>query len=367
MKLLTDEVGFQAMLDAVQERTKGHTIFLYLPKPIDLEARWKPPEVSSRAGRSNITYEDDEDPSVPADHTAFSHKAQINHLRQESSKEVTGLEHRYPIGNHPLFPNKRIYAKGGMFWELTSLRLDVWAAAIHQSTNDNPRATYDAPPMSNHFTKDKAIKPSRPPPNAPTTVFAAYGAYHKGQDYIPPTEMHERTQGTFADDYRLSQCSSAMSDYDMPHIYARPGSIRDPPLLAHGFPGLPPPAPFYHPAYYPYQFPGPYYPTPNVVQPQPSPAPQAAAPATSTVSDSYPSPGITMKHSVTLEAFCTRYLISAADSEKLSKLEYNPGNRIVETLTVADWQSAGFTVLSWRTFLSHHRKFCDAIIAGTWV
>jgi hypothetical protein len=37
MKLLTDEVGFQAMLDAVQERSKGHTIFLYLPKPIDLE------------------------------------------------------------------------------------------------------------------------------------------------------------------------------------------------------------------------------------------------------------------------------------------------------------------------------------------
>jgi hypothetical protein len=29
-----DEVGFRAMLDAVQERTKGHTIFLFLPKPI---------------------------------------------------------------------------------------------------------------------------------------------------------------------------------------------------------------------------------------------------------------------------------------------------------------------------------------------
>jgi hypothetical protein len=38
MKLLTDEVGFRAMLDAVQERTKGHTIFLFLQKPIDLEA-----------------------------------------------------------------------------------------------------------------------------------------------------------------------------------------------------------------------------------------------------------------------------------------------------------------------------------------
>lgn len=31
-----DEVGFRAMLDAVQERTKGHTIFLFLSKPIAL-------------------------------------------------------------------------------------------------------------------------------------------------------------------------------------------------------------------------------------------------------------------------------------------------------------------------------------------
>lgn len=40
------------------------------------------------------------------------------------------LERHYPIGSHPLFPDKRIYAKNGLFWELTSLRLDVWGAAI---------------------------------------------------------------------------------------------------------------------------------------------------------------------------------------------------------------------------------------------
>jgi hypothetical protein len=51
-------------------------------------------------------------------------------MRQESMKEVVELERRYTIGSHPLFPNKCIYAKNGMFWELTSLCLNVWGAAI---------------------------------------------------------------------------------------------------------------------------------------------------------------------------------------------------------------------------------------------
>jgi hypothetical protein len=51
-------------------------------------------------------------------------------LRQDSAKEVAELQRRYPIGNHPLFPDKRIYAKGGLFWDLSPVRLDVWAAAI---------------------------------------------------------------------------------------------------------------------------------------------------------------------------------------------------------------------------------------------
>ncbi|KAG2744235.1 hypothetical protein P692DRAFT_20643847, partial [Suillus brevipes Sb2] len=152
MKMLTDEIGFQAMLDAVQERTKGHTIFLFLPKPIDLEV---PPEVSSR---NNCTYEYEEDSSMLAERdTMLSHKSQIDALRQDSAKEVAELQRRYPIGNHPLFPDKRIYAKGGLFWDLSPVRLDVWAAAIQ-----NPRATIDQPPMSNHFTKDKTIKPPCP-------------------------------------------------------------------------------------------------------------------------------------------------------------------------------------------------------------
>ncbi|KAG1893143.1 uncharacterized protein F5891DRAFT_1196769 [Suillus fuscotomentosus] len=366
MKLLTDEVGFQAMLDAVQERTKGHTIFLYLPKPIDLEG---PPEMSSH--RNAMYYEDDEDSSIPPERNAtMSHKAQINALCQESTKEVMELERHYPIGSHPLFPDKRIYAKNGLFWELTSLRLDVWGAAI--STQSDPRATYDTPPMSNHFTKDKAIKPVRPPPNSSMTVFAAYGAYVKGEDYTSNrTPSHGETQtGLNNHSDHDSGHSATLTDYQNS---VPPRSGPDPLFFAHhpglphphhlGLPHLHQPHPlYYHPPYYPYQYS--YYPPPNAVHPPAVPPPPVAVPVTS---DSYPSPGITMKHSVTLETFCAKFHVSGSDSEKLSKLGYNPGNRIVESLTTDDWQSVGFTMLSWRTFLSYHRKFCDAIIAGTWI
>ena len=40
------------------------------------------------------------------------------------------LEERYPISNNLRFPGKRIYQDGSRFWELTGLRLQVWAAAI---------------------------------------------------------------------------------------------------------------------------------------------------------------------------------------------------------------------------------------------
>ncbi|KAG2046966.1 hypothetical protein BDR06DRAFT_1014271 [Suillus hirtellus] len=236
-KLLTDEVGFQAMLDAVQERTKGHTIFLYLPKPVDLEG-------------------------------------------------------------------------------------------------------------------DKSIKQARPPPNSPMTMFAAYGAYAKGEDYTPGS-------------HGGSGLRTASTDYEG-STPSRSGP--DPSFFTHQLPHPPPPPSYFHPPYYPYQYS--YYPLSNAVhpptaQPHPSSAPLVPAPETGSATDSYPSRGITTKHSVMLDAFCAKFVVSASDSEKLSELGYNPGNRIVESLTMGDWQSVGFTLLSWRTFLSHHRKFCDSIIAGT--
>jgi len=54
------------------------------------------------------------------------------------------------------------------------------------------------------------------------------------------------------------------------------------------------------------------------------------------------------------------------DAAKLAVLEYNPGNRIVESLSDVDWQTAGFSVLGWWSFIVIHQKFCKATKEGTW-
>jgi hypothetical protein len=56
---------------------------------------------------------------------------------------------------------------------------------------------------------------------------------------------------------------------------------------------------------------------------------------------------------------------SATDKAKLDVIEYKPGNRVVESLADADWQSAGFSVLGWCSFIAAHRRFCKAVKDGT--
>jgi hypothetical protein len=57
----------------------------------------------------------------------------------------------------------------------------------------------------------------------------------------------------------------------------------------------------------------------------------------------FSSPGVVSN--VSLEAFCTKYKISEADTAKLTIIEYKSGNKIVESLADANWQTAGFSIL----------------------
>jgi hypothetical protein len=79
------------------------------------------------------------------------------------------------------------------------------------------------------------------------------------------------------------------------------------------------------------------------------------------------SPSITTSHNVSLSEFCMKYHISDGDQAKLAALEYQPGNRAVETLEEKEWRDIGqFTKLGWQSFLGAHKKFCTAIKSGTW-
>ena len=103
-----------------------------------------------------------------------------------------------------------------------------------------------------------------------------------------------------------------------------------------------------------------YYMPPGASPSVATPPPQGPSPST------FSSPGTTMSHDVSLSDFCTKYRLSANTQEKLVELDYTPGNKIVESLSEADWKESGLSVLASRSFLAAHRKFCEAIRSGTW-
>jgi hypothetical protein len=51
-------------------------------------------------------------------------------MTKNATKYIPELEEKYPIGNSPLFPGKRVYENKECYWELTYLRLQIWAHAI---------------------------------------------------------------------------------------------------------------------------------------------------------------------------------------------------------------------------------------------
>ncbi|KAJ7712406.1 hypothetical protein B0H14DRAFT_3523954 [Mycena olivaceomarginata] len=68
--------------------------------------------------------------------------------------ELNELLEAYPVDNNPLFPGKRIFHNETGYFDLTDIKLRVWAAAKAKGT-----ATSDKPPNSNHFFKNQAIRP----------------------------------------------------------------------------------------------------------------------------------------------------------------------------------------------------------------
>ena len=70
---------------------------------------------------------------------------------------------------------------------------------------------------------------------------------------------------------------------------------------------------------------------------------------------------------VSLSDFCTRYDISDSNQAKLTELEYEPGNKMVEALDKQEWHhGVKFTALGWNGFLAAYRKFCKEVKNGLW-
>jgi hypothetical protein len=133
-------------------------------------------------------------------------------------------------------------------------------------------------------------------------------------------------------------------------------------------PAYPPPPPW---MYGHYPMPGPFPPLPYppfANYPAPPYGQQAGAiPSWPPKETPVSSPATALKLGVPLSEFCARYNISKSDEDKLSQLEYKPGNNDVTTLTSEDWKGANFSVLGWKAFIVAHKQFIRDVRDGSWL
>ncbi|KAJ7153040.1 hypothetical protein C8R43DRAFT_1126890 [Mycena crocata] len=148
LKALSNDDGFEAMVISIDERSKDLNIAIHLPPPlitaIDLPYEtddYKPPDSF-----------DELDAPVPT-----SVHSQMATLDTSSAPIMEALRVRYPFGNNPLFPGKRIVTSKQFpdrHWELNDIRTRVWASHILGN-----KATYEEPPKSAHFSEEQRIRP----------------------------------------------------------------------------------------------------------------------------------------------------------------------------------------------------------------
>jgi hypothetical protein len=78
-------------------------------------------------------------------------------------------------------------------------------------------------------------------------------------------------------------------------------------------------------------------------------------------------PGTALRLHVPLTYFCTQYLITPSNQQKLQALEYQSGDKLVENLEENEWKGeAKFSALGWCGFLAAHRQFCESMKEGLW-
>ncbi|KAJ7203861.1 hypothetical protein GGX14DRAFT_569903 [Mycena pura] len=294
---------------SVKERKKDLTIEIHMPPPLLLAADlpyetddYKPPD----------SFEELDAP-VPS-----SVHQQMATLDVAAAPVMEQLREQYPVGNHPAFANKRIFTDPKFpdrHWELSDIRIRVWAAHILQG-----KASLTAQPKSAHFSEDQRIRQPRDTTRAPTVPAIAVA------QPLPTPATPAATSPTDLILLMLAQQFSANNRNLAP---------------------IPIPA------------------TPVTV---PYPATPVTAPTTPTraIRQSIPaaSPTVALPRDVSVHEFCERYSISALDESRLLDLEFAPGDRNIVHLGKEDWGEVGFKRLSWLRILDAHKQFLMDIRTG---
>lgn len=248
----------------------------------------------------------------------YSHCPLQATLDRASKPKLDIVMEAYPVGNNPMYPNKRIFTnrKGDSF-ELNDTRLSTWAAHLAQAT---PGVDESNPPNSLWFDVKHALH--SPNSVALSTAAATTPTIATVTAPIIATTPTTTAAPSIRDQFLDMAMLSMLQNITQPQ-----GSMLAPTL-----------------------------------QPVPGPlAPNNSASLPSSPAQPQPQ----LQH-VSLDEFCSFYSLSDTDKSRLSELEYCPENRAIETLDPKDWKDVGFKPLSWSNVIETHRKFLKDVRKGTW-
>ncbi|KDR71134.1 hypothetical protein GALMADRAFT_102840 [Galerina marginata CBS 339.88] len=309
---LGKELGYSAMLDTIKAKRVGSRVAIVMMPPPVKPAEQPHWDVDNSAKHPENGFDYAE---LEARSTEDSIAQQRTHFNQVVGPAVKQLEEKYPIGNHPRFPGKRVFTDSstGWAWDLTDVRLNIWATHIVRNS-----ATLDRPPESKHFDKSACITT----PNAkhaneatPALTLAAPPPAAVAPAPAPSTNTADLIGLLLVG--MLQQQQAAM--------------------------------------------------VPKLAAPE-APVAVPAVPASSTIA---PAPAVLIADSaiipdISLDDFCARYRVDPKDRERLEKIEFRPGDDL-DSLGPDEWKAfGGFAALSWARIKTKNQEFIRDVQLGKW-
>ncbi|THU93489.1 hypothetical protein K435DRAFT_779831 [Dendrothele bispora CBS 962.96] len=320
--LLGQEVGYKSLLTEMKTaKTGSRTVMLFMPLP------HRPGGDVDAAQRYHI---DNEVQSAETSTTSSIAEQQLtfDHAMQEHRAQLLAM---YPEGNHPLFPQKRVYKDpdSGYCWELTPLRISSWCTHLEKGT-----ATLSKPPAAAHFDYSQRIK-TFPCPSADNSPSVAVHPPPPAPALPPPSGILGSSM-QLTDLLALGLVSQLIGN-------GMGGSNLASNHLASSFPALT---------------------TASAHPPSVSAVPKADLSVSSPLS---PSPNNILNVEVPLDRFCHHYRLSSETQASLAKLGYTPGDTNLRRTSESHWRDfAGIPPLVWERVLNAHRRFLDDAGKGVW-
>ncbi|KAE9395468.1 hypothetical protein BT96DRAFT_977948 [Gymnopus androsaceus JB14] len=286
-KLLTSKVGQKEVM-------------LYMPKPV------------AEKLDSRFDYDLLKDNFLDVASTSNAIAAQQEAFDDRVQNEIALLKAKYPIGTHPLYPDKRIYTQPttGALFELTHIKLSSWANHMSQGT-----ATVDAPPAVSHFDFAQRIKRVPSASAMLSTSAPVFASTSAAPVAAAPSAITNAFGGVSLTDLLALKM---LQDFSLPTTGIF-GQLATPP--------------------------------------PPASLPSAPSSPTRTIESV----------DVPLDVFCTHYKLSEDDFSKLTLLGYIPGDTNISKLGPDMWQTfAGFAPLTWNRILDVHKHFLADVRRGNW-